>query len=129
ETAAQGGGEAGGAAHSNETDEIRPVGFEARRGADIDEIGRSEGITACNMIGLTEQRVGGPAIVVAAGIAHAEIDAGATFNAVVAGEFVALEQGGGVEDEALRIFVRDRQAADILFIRPHEKLPNRLDDV
>ncbi len=74
-------------------------------------------------------RVGAPAIVVGAGIAEADIGARAAFDAVVAGELVALEQRGGVEDEALGVLVGNGETADILLVRAHEHLRHRLDDM
>ena len=74
-------------------------------------------------------RIGAPAVDVGAGIAEADIGARAAFDAVVAGELVALEQGGGVEHHALGVFVGNGEAADILFVRTREHLRHRLDDM
>ena len=91
--------------------------------------GRGEGVLAAQLVGLAEQRVGGPAIGVGAGIAQADIGAGAAFDTVVAGKLVALKQRGGVEDEALGVFVGDAEPADICLVRAREDLRHGLEDM
>ena len=58
------------------------------------------------VIGLAEQHVEEAALIELRGVLHADIDAAAAFDAVPAGELVDPEQVAVVEDEALRVFVR-----------------------
>jgi hypothetical protein len=67
------------------------------------------------------------AAVESAGILEADIGAGTAFDAVVAREFVAVEQRGGVEDEALRILVR--QPAGELLVWAGIDLRDRFEDM
>ncbi len=55
------------------------------------------------------------AAVEASSIAQTDIRARAALDAIVTGEFVAIEEVGRIEDETLRVFVR--QSARILLVR------------
>jgi len=81
------------------------------------------------MIRLAEEGVGGPAIAVDAAVSQSEIGARAAFDPVVAGELVAIEQGGGVEDEALGVLVRNSEPAGRTLCRPGEDLRHGLEDM
>jgi hypothetical protein len=77
------------------------------------------------LVGLPEQRVDEARIVELRGVLNAGVQPRAAFDAVPAGELVHAEQIAVVEDQALRVFVR--QLADLRFVRPHDQLGDRLD--
>jgi hypothetical protein len=60
-------------------------------------------------------------------VAETEIGPRSTLDAVIAGELVAVEQRGRIEDEALRVLVR--QTAGIFLVGADIDLSDRLDDV
>ena len=88
-----------------------------------------EAVLAGELIAFTEHGAGIGAGRQLRGIANADIGAGAGLDAVVSGELVDVEQDGVVEDEALRIFVRDLRLIDADRVRPADDLGDRLEDM
>ena len=86
---------------------------------------KREGILPEQAVGLAEQRVDEAAPVELRGVLHAVVGAAAAFDAVPAGELVDPEQIAVVEHQALRVLVRP--ASDLLLVRPHDHLRDRLD--
>ena len=91
----------------------------------IGDVGDGERVGAEQLIGLAEQHVDEAGAVELRGVLHADIRPAAAFGAVPAGELVDAEQIAVVEDQALRILVR--QLADELLVRAHDDLGDRLD--
>src|SRR5205085_71800 len=77
------------------------------------------------LIRLPKQSVDAARAVELRGVLHASIEPRSALDAVVTGELVDGEQVAVVEDEALRVFIR--QLTDCAFVRPHNELGDRLD--
>ena len=83
-----------------------------------------KGVLAKHVIGLAKQCVDKSALVELGGVLHAIVGTAAAFDAIPAREFIDAEQVAVVKHQALRIF--GRPASDLLFIRPHDHLSDRL---
>ena len=68
------------------------------------------------LVGLPEHDIEEAAAIELRGVLHAGIRAAAAFDAIPAGELVDAEQVAVVEDQALRVLVR--QLADAGLVRP-----------
>ncbi len=91
----------------------------------LTRVGDRERVLAEQLVGLSEQRIDGAGLIELRGILDAGIEARAALDAVPAREFVDVEQIAVVEDQALRVLVR--QLADVGFVRPDDKLGDRFD--